>query len=232
MQPRILEVRTQILKKNDTLARSMREEFLERGTYVINLVSSPGTGKTAWLQKTLQRMVEGNLSVAALVGDLETDNDAKRLAASGAPVRQIMTHGCCHLEAEMIRDHLADWKLGVVDYLFIENVGNLVCPSSWDLGESLRVAMLSVSEGEDKPLKYPGLFNSSDVAVITKTDLAEACEFRRQLAYDNLRSIQPKLEIFEGSAKTGEGLEAWIAYLMKTREELLASRGVGSQVAP
>ncbi len=171
IEPRILEVRTKILKKNDELAREMRREFVDAGVLVSNLVSSPGTGKTALLHETLARMVDANDKVAAVVGDLETDNDARRLSASGAPVRQIMTHGCCHLEADMVQNHLAGWNIAGLEYLFIENVGNLVCPTSWDLGESVRIALLSVTEGEDKPLKYPGLFNTSDVAVITKMDL-------------------------------------------------------------
>ncbi len=155
IEPRILEVRTKILKKNDELARSMRAHFVEADVLVTNLVSSPGTGKTSLLRETLKRLLDAGEKVAAIVGDLETDNDARRLAESGAPVRQIMTHGCCHLEADMVQQHLAGWELADLDYLFIENVGNLVCPTSWDLGESLRIALLSVTEGEDKPLKYP-----------------------------------------------------------------------------
>ena len=182
IEPRILEVRTKILKKNDELAREMRSEFVDAGVLVSNFVSSPGTGKTALLRETLTRFVKAGDKVAAIVGDLETDNDAKRLAESGAPVRQIMTHGCCHLEADMVQNHLEGWDLAGLEYLFIENVGNLVCPTSWDLGESVRIALLSVTEGEDKPLKYPGLFNTSDVAVITKTDLSEPCEFDRDAA--------------------------------------------------
>src|SRR6056297_2539073 len=176
-EPRILEVRTKILKKNDELARVMRDRFRENGVFVVNLVASPGTGKTRLLRETLARLIHRGSRVAAIVGDLETDNDARRLAESGAPVRQINTHGCCHLEAEMIAAELENLPWSRLDYLFIENVGNLVCPTSWDLGESVRAALLSVTEGEDKPLKYPGLFNTSDVAVLTKSDLAAACEF-------------------------------------------------------
>lgn len=211
--PRILEVRTKILKHNDELARTMRDQFQSHGVTVVNLVSSPGTGKTRWLLETLRRIRAVGGRVAAIVGDLETDNDAKRLRESGAPVRQIMTHGCCHLEADMIADHLTKWSLADLDYLFIENVGNLVCPTSWDLGETLRVALLSVTEGEDKPLKYPGLFNTSDAAVITKMDLATACEFDRQKTLDNLQSVRPGIPVFETSAKTGQGLDAWLEYL-------------------
>ena len=224
MIPRILEVRTKILKKNDELAREMRVSFLSSGVLTVNLVSSPGTGKTRLLQQTLQKMLEAGDRVAAIVGDLETDNDARRLAESGAPVRQIMTHGCCHLEADMVQEHLQDWQLSDYDFLFIENVGNLVCPTTWDLGESLRVALLSVTEGEDKPLKYPGLFNTSDVAVLTKLDLAEPCEFNRQTAIANIDAVRPGMRVLETSAKTGEGIEAWIEFLRETRGLLNADR--------
>ncbi len=222
MKPRILEVRTKILKKNDELAREMRCEFQAAGVLTVNLVSSPGTGKTSFLQQTLRRLVQADRKVVAVVGDLETDNDARRLAESGAPVRQIMTHGCCHLEADMVRDHISQWDLSDYEFLFIENVGNLVCPATWDLGEAVRVVLLSVTEGEDKPLKYPGLFNTADVAIITKTDLAEACEFDRQAVYDNLASVRPGMQVFETSAKTGCGLEPWIDYLSERRRRLCA----------
>lgn len=220
IEPRILEVRTKILKKNDELARTMRDNFVDADVLVANLVSSPGTGKTSLLRKTLSKFVEDGVRVAAIVGDLETDNDAKRLSESGAPVRQIMTHGCCHLEADMILEHLDGWNLAELDFLFIENVGNLVCPTSWDLGESIRVALLSVTEGEDKPLKYPGLFNTSDVAVITKMDLAEPCEFDRNLAHQNIQSVRPGMKVFETSAKTDDGITEWIEYLRTKRTKL------------
>jgi hydrogenase nickel incorporation protein HypB len=216
MTTRIVELRQGILKKNDELARGLRQRFTSSGVLVLNLVSSPGTGKTAFLERTLRLLRERGSRVAALVGDLETDNDARRLAASGAPVRQINTHGICHLEAEMIARHLDQWE-GVspdaLDYLFIENVGNLVCPSSYDLGERIRVALLSVTEGEDKPLKYPTLFNSADAAVITKIDIAEAVGFEREAAVRNIRAIRPNIRIFETSAKTGAGMEEWLAWL-------------------
>ncbi len=223
MKPRILQVRTQILKKNDELARGMRAEFAAAGVYVVNLVSSPGTGKTRLLQRTLERLREAGLAVAAIVGDLETDNDARRLAQAGVPVRQIQTHGCCHLEAEMVRSHLDGWDWQALDFLFVENIGNLVCPASWDLGESLRAALLSVTEGEDKPLKYPGLFNTADVAVLTKLDLAEACDFQQHLARENLEAVRPGMPLLETSAKTGHGVEEWIEYLCRRREDFLKS---------
>ncbi len=216
MTTRIVELRRGILKKNDELAAVLRQRYTAAGVLVLNLVSSPGTGKTAFLQRTLTELRERGARVAALVGDLETDNDAQRLAASGAPVRQINTHGICHLDAEMIDKHLEDWngvELGRLDFLFIENVGNLVCPSSYDLGERVRVALLSVTEGEDKPLKYPTMFNSADAAVITKMDLAEPCGFDRELALKNILEIRPGIQIFETSAKTGAGMKQWLDYL-------------------
>jgi len=201
--PRILEVRTRILKANDELARAMRRRFEAAGVLVVNVVSSPGSGKTALLRETLAR--------------LETDNDARRLAESGAPVRQITTHGLCHLEAAMVEEHLAAWDLDALDVLFVENVGNLVCPTSWDLGEGLRVVLLSVTEGEDKPLKYPGLFNTADVALVTKCDLAAAAEFDRETAIANLAAVRPGMTVLEVATKTGAGIDAWIDLLLARR---------------
>jgi len=216
MTTRIVELRRGILKKNDELAAGLRHQFTSAGVLVLNLVSSPGTGKTAFLERTLRELRARGAQAAALVGDLETDNDARRLAASGAPVRQINTHGICRLDAEMITRHLEGWEgvsMAGLDYLFIENVGNLVCPSSYDLGERIRVVLLSVTEGEDKPLKYPGLFNSADAAVITKIDIAEPCGFDRELALHNINEIRPGIRIFETSAKSGAGMDAWLDYL-------------------
>jgi len=226
IEPRILEVRTKILKENDTLARAMRQEFARAGVLVVNLVSSPGAGKTSLLTTTLSRLRQAGVPAAAVVGDLETDNDARRLATSGAPVRQIMTHGLCHLEAHMVRERIADWDLTTLQHLFIENVGNLVCPTSWDLGESVRAAVLSVTEGEDKPLKYPGLFNTADLVVLTKIDLAGACEFDRDLALANIEAVRPGVPIIETSAKTGAGVEAWLDRLAASRAALLATPAV------
>lgn len=229
MTTRIVELRQGILKKNDELARGLRRRFEQAGVLVLNLVSSPGTGKTAFLERTLRELHNEGAKVAALVGDLETDNDARRLAASGAPVRQINTYGICHLEAEMVSRHLDDWDGVAVDgleYLFIENVGNLVCPSSYDLGERVRVALLSVTEGEDKPLKYPTLFNSADAAIITKIDLAEAVGFDREAALANIRAIRPGISIFETSSKSGAGMDEWLAFLAAERAEFLDRRAL------
>lgn len=214
MIPRIVEIRQGILKKNDQLAAELRARYRESSLFTINLVSSPGAGKTALLERTLCEFQDRGVKAAALVGDLETDNDAQRLARSGAPVRQIQTHGICHLDAEMVGRHLDDWNIADREILFIENVGNLVCTSSYDLGESLRVVLLSVTEGEDKPLKYPGLFNSADVAIITKIDLAEACEFDRATAVTNILAVRPKMTILETSAKRGSGMSQWVDFLL------------------
>lgn len=217
MSARIVELRQGVLKKNDLLAADLRGRFRGAGVLVLNLVSSPGTGKTTFLRSTLDRLRTSGARVATLVGDLETDNDARKLAESGAPVRQIMTHGCCHLEADMISRNLEGWDLAQLDFLFIENVGNLVCPASYDLGEDIRVALLSVTEGEDKPLKYPTIFNSADLAVVTKMDLAEPCDFDRELAHRNIREVRPNIRIFEVSAKNGAGMPEWMEYLKHER---------------
>lgn len=219
MQTRLLEIRQGVLDKNARLAQALREQFLAAGVCAVNLVSSPGTGKTAFLEATLRALAPTH-GVAALVGDLATENDARRLARSGAPVRQIVTEGICHLEAEMIERHLDGWDLTTFDFLFIENVGNLVCPSGYDLGEAIRVVLLSVTEGEDKPLKYPPLFHSADVAVITKIDLAAAVEFDRESAHANIHAVRPGIPILETSAKTLAGMEAWLAYLHEQRQKL------------
>jgi hydrogenase nickel incorporation protein HypB len=175
--PRLVEVRKNVLKANDLVARDLRERFRAADVFVVSLVSSPGSGKTAFLEKILT-VLRPRCRVAALVGDLATENDALRLARSQAPVKQIITGTLCHLEAAMVQNALAGWNLKQLDLLFIENVGNLVCPSSYDLGENLRLVLMSVTEGEDKPLKYPTIFNSADVAILTKVDLAQVVEFK------------------------------------------------------
>ncbi|HLL89027.1 MAG TPA: hydrogenase nickel incorporation protein HypB [Tepidisphaeraceae bacterium] len=215
--PRIVEVRQQILKKNDVLARELRQRYADAGVLVVSLVSSPGAGKTTLLRETLRRL-SATYSVAALVGDLATENDAKKLAESGAPVRQIVTGTVCHLEAVMVEKATADagWDLAGLDFLFVENVGNLVCPASYDLGEDLRVVLLSTTEGEDKPSKYPTIFNTADLAVITKADIAGAVDFDRAAALDAIDGVRPGLAVMEVSSKTGLGMGAWIE-LLETR---------------
>jgi hydrogenase nickel incorporation protein HypB len=212
--PRILEVRQKVLKQNDVLARALRQRFKDSGVFVVSLASSPGSGKTAFLEKTLT-LLRPNYKVAALVGDLETDNDAVRLARAQVPVKQITTGTLCHLEASMIQQSIEDWHLDELDFLFIENVGNLVCPSSYDLGENLRLVLLSVTEGEDKPLKYPTIFNTADVAIITKMDLAEAVEFDLPAAEANIQRVRPGMKTITLSSKKGTGMEAWLDYLTR-----------------
>jgi hydrogenase nickel incorporation protein HypB len=209
---RVVEIRKGVLDKNDVLAQSLRLQFQQAGTYVVNLLSSPGAGKTTLLERTLRELA-GERRAAALVGDLATENDARRLSRAGSPVRQITTGETCHLEAQMIHSALAGWDLRQCDILFIENVGNLVCPASYDLGESLRVVLLSVTEGEDKPLKYPPIFHSADVAVVTKTDLAGAVGFDRPALRASIDAVHPGLPVLELSARSGQGMESWLALL-------------------
>lgn len=223
--PRVLEIRQKVLSKNDALARELRSRLHAHGLVTVNLVSSPGSGKTRLLEETLRRLVAAGVRPMALVGDLATDNDAQRLQRSGVPVRQITTAGRCHLEAEMITQHLEGWNLDACDVLVIENVGNLVCPSSYDLGEDLRVVMLSVTEGEDKPLKYPSMFNSADLAVVTKVDLAEACETDMAALHANLQAIRPGIRVFETSARTGQGVDAWLQFLLDEIRTRRAAHG-------
>jgi hydrogenase nickel incorporation protein HypB len=211
-EPRLVEVRRNVLKQNDVIAGELRKQFREAGVYTVSLVSSPGSGKTAFLEKTLSLLGKSH-RVAALVGDLATENDAARLRRSQAPVIQITTGTVCHLEASMVRKALEGWHLDELDFLFIENVGNLVCPASYDLGEDLRLVLLSVTEGEDKPLKYPTIFNTADVAVITKTDLAVAVEFDWDAARANIQAVRPNMQVLRVSAKTGEGLDEWQRFL-------------------
>jgi hydrogenase nickel incorporation protein HypB len=219
-EPRLVEVRKNVLKQNDMVARALRDRFRAAGVFVVSLVSSPGSGKTAFLEKTLT-LLRTRHPVAALVGDLATENDAQRLGRSQAPVKQIITGTLCHLEAAMVQNAIAEeaWDLGQLDFLFIENVGNLVCPSSYDLGEDLRVVLLSVTEGEDKPLKYPTIFNSADVAIVTKNDLARAVEFDWAATQRNIQAVRPGMQVFRLSAKTGEGMAEYLEFLAQRLAE-------------
>lgn len=218
MSTRMVEVRAKVLKQNDLLARALRERFQRQGMCVVGLVSSPGSGKTAFLEKLLSGLAQ-EFRVAALVGDLATENDAARLQRATPNVRQITTGTICHLDAQMIDQALAAWPLESFDFLFIENVGNLVCPSSYDLGEELRFVLLSATEGEDKPLKYPTIFNSSDVAIITKMDLADAADFDLAAARRNIESVRPGMQVFQVSSKTGLGIRDVIDFMRAQREQ-------------
>ncbi len=210
--PRVIELQAKLLDHNDRQAAANRTLLRERGIRAFNLVSSPGAGKTALLERTLDALA-GEVRCAVLVGDLETDNDARRLRRAGVPVAQITTGGTCHLDAAMVARGLAALPLEGIQLLFIENVGNLVCPASFDLGENRRITLLSCTEGEDKPLKYPPIFTSAHAVVLNKIDVAAVLGFDRALAGQHIRRIAPQAEVFELSARTGEGFAPWLAYL-------------------
>ena len=201
-----------VLNENDRIAADLRARFRENGILCFNLISSPGSGKTSLLERTLEAMAPGT-RVAVLTGDIQTDNDARRLARFGFPVKQITTGGTCHLDARMIERALADWKLADLDLLLIENVGNLVCPSSYELGEAAKIVLLSVTEGEDKPLKYPSILFKADLMVLNKTDLLPHVPFQIETARENAQRIHATIEILEVSCLTGAGLEAWHSWL-------------------
>ena len=205
-----------LMEKNDRLAERNRGFFQAKELLVLNVVSSPGSGKTTFIRETAVKLA-GRLRLGVIVGDLATDNDAERLRTAGIPVVQITTGTVCHLDAEMVSKAAAQLDLDKLDVLVIENVGNLVCPADYDLGEDLRVVLLSVTEGEDKPLKYPPMFHSASVAVVTKSDMAAAAGFNRELALANLKRVSHHAEIFELSAKTGDGMNAWLDFLVEQR---------------
>lgn len=209
---RVVEVRIPLLAKNDRIAERNREFFRGRGMLALNLVSSPGAGKTTLLGRTLDEFGL-QTKCAVVVGDLETDNDARRLARAHVPVAQITTGTACHLDAEMVAKSVASLNLASVRVMFIENVGNLVCPAEFDLGEELRVVLLSTTEGEDKPLKYPPIFKSAHVVLLTKIDVAEVLGFSREAAAENVRRMAPQAKLIQLSARSGEGMEEWYALL-------------------
>lgn len=211
-----LDLNRSLLEKNDRLAEQNRGFFRAKKLLVLNVVSSPGSGKTTLIRETAAKL-GGKLRVGVIVGDLATDNDAARLRTAGIPVVQITTGTVCHLDADMVAKAAAQMDLDKLDVLVIENVGNLVCPADYDLGEDLRVVLLSVTEGEDKPLKYPPMFHSAQVAVVTKSDMATAAGFDRKQALQNLERVSHHARIFELSAKTGDGMKAWLDFLVKQR---------------
>lgn len=206
-----------VLSENDRVAAELRERFRESKVLVVNLISSPGSGKTTLLEKTLEA-VPRTERVAVLTGDIQTENDANRLKRFGFPAKQITTGGTCHLDARMIDKHLAEWRLNELDILFIENVGNLVCPSSYDLGEAAKVVLLSVTEGEDKPLKYPSIFFKSELVIITKTDLLPYVPFDIAEAEENVRKVHPGVEIVRVSCTAGAGLTEWLQWLERKKK--------------
>ncbi|MGZ3551169.1 MAG: hydrogenase nickel incorporation protein HypB [Vulcanimicrobiaceae bacterium] len=210
MPLRLVDVQQSILKKNSILAQSLRKSFAASGTYVVNLLSSPGAGKTTLLEKTLHAT---GMRSAALVGDQATDNDAQRLSQTGVPVRQITTGAECRLDAAMIENALARWEPAATDLLCIENVGNLICPAEYDLGEDFCVVLFSVTEGEDKPLKYPLAFNTADLVLVTKIDLAPYVGFDRDAALANIQRVHPGVRVLELSARDGTNMDVWLALL-------------------
>jgi hydrogenase nickel incorporation protein HypB len=207
-----IAVEKKVLNENQRIAAELREKFREHKILVLNVISSPGSGKTTLLEKTLQTF-DKSKRVVVLTGDIQTENDAKRLARWGYPVKQIVTGGTCHLDAKMIEKHLADWPLDSFDILLIENVGNLVCPSSYDLGEHAKVVILSVTEGEDKPLKYPSIFFKSELMILSKTDLLPYVPFDAELAKSNARSVHPGINIVEVSSSNGQGMKEWMTWI-------------------
>jgi len=207
-----LPLKSKVLNENQIIAESLRQRFREHGVLCLNLISSPGSGKTALLERTLASL-DPATRVCVLTGDIQTDNDARRLAKYGFPVQQITTGGTCHLDGRMIEKHLAAWNLDEIDLLFIENVGNLVCPSSYDLGEASKIVLLSVTEGDDKPLKYPSIFFKSDLFLLTKIDLLPYVPFDAEMAEANARMVHPGMEIVRASSTAEHGLDAWLAWL-------------------
>ncbi|MER6071684.1 hydrogenase nickel incorporation protein HypB [Streptomyces sp. NPDC001817] len=215
------DVKQAVLAKNDDLAAQLRGDLARQGVTVVNLLSSPGSGKTELLGRVLARAVQREVPVAALTADLATENDAVRLARSGAPVQQVLTDGLCHLEARQVRARLTGWLPEDTSVLFVENVGNLVCPAAYDLGESMRVVLMAVTEGEDKPLKYPTAFGSAHLVVITKTDLAEPAGFDETAFRANVHRVNPGVEIVRSCARTGVGVGTLLDRALAARDGAL-----------
>jgi len=222
-ETRVLEIKRKALEANDTVAERLRRSWQESGTLVLNLISSPGSGKTTLLEATISRLRD-EFRMAVLEGDVATERDADRIRALGIPAHQILTGGACHLEAKLIEKNLKTAGLGEPDILFIENVGNLICPTSYDLGEDFKVALLSTAEGEDKPFKYPAIFSRAAVSVITKIDLLPHLPFDLEAVREQIRTLNPKGRLVLSSAVSGEGLDEWCALL----REKLAEKRAGS----
>ncbi|MFR9796528.1 hydrogenase nickel incorporation protein HypB [Streptomyces sp. MS06] len=219
-----VDVRQAVMAKNDDLAAALRSDLGDRGVTTVNLLSSPGSGKTELLTEVLGLAVRRGVPAAALTADLATENDARRLARSGAPVKQLLTGGLCHLEAQQVRGHLDGWLPAGTALLFVENVGNLVCPAAYDLGETLRIVLMAVTEGEDKPLKYPTAFSSAHLVVVTKTDLAEAAGFDEALFAGNVAQVNPGVDVVRTSARRGEGVDGLLDRVLAVRDGTPAHR--------
>jgi len=212
-----VSVKRKVLKENDRIAEELRSRFRARNVLTLNLISSPGAGKTSLLERTLGGLPK-RLRAAVLTGDIETDNDAKRLSPFGYPVRQITTGGSCHLDAQMVERGLSSLGDQEIDVLFIENVGNLVCPASFDLGEECKIVVLSVTEGDDKPLKYPATFVKSDLVVLNKIDLLPYVSFDLPRARENAKRVHPGIDILEVSCTTGQGMDDWLRWIDRRLE--------------
>ncbi len=222
-----VELEQKVLSENDKIAARLRESFRERGILCLNLISAPGSGKTALLESTLNGFASHE-AVGVLTGDIQTDSDAARLRRYGFPVKQITTGGTCHLNASMIENALREFPIGKIELLFIENVGNLVCPSSYDLGEAAKIVLLSVTEGDEKPLKYPGTFFKARLMLVTKLDLLPHVSFDLGRAEANARAVNPELEIIHLSCATGEGLGAWSEWIER-RRHACGNRSFGAE---
>ncbi len=210
----VITIERKVLEKNDELARQNRAAFAQQNIFTINLVSSPGAGKTSLVEKTLETL-KGRVNIAVVEGDVQTDFDAQRVAKYSVPVVQIVTNGACHLEAKLVQDALHNLNLTGINLLIIENVGNLVCPANYDLGEHVKVVVASTTEGDDKPLKYPAMFRNASVLIINKTDLLPYLNCSIDALKLNALSINPSLEIFETSCTTGKGIAPWCRWLEK-----------------
>jgi hydrogenase nickel incorporation protein HypB len=209
----IITVERKVLEKNDQIAAELRTKFKAKGTFAINLLSSPGSGKTSLIERTAEQLKD-KINISVIVGDVQTDNDAKRIGRLNIPVVQIITHGSCHLEAQLVRDAYKNIENKKTDLLIIENVGNLVCPAGYDLGEDKKVVLLSTTEGDDKPLKYPAMFRNSSALIINKIDLLPYVNSSVDDIRRNAKSINSSLEVFEVSCKTSEGIEDWCNWLL------------------
>jgi len=214
-QERLIEIETDILSKNDSYAAANRDTLAGMGVLALNLVSSPGSGKTTLLCKTIEAL--GDAPLAVIEGDQQTENDADRIRATGAPAVQVNTGKGCHLDGHMVGHAMEHLSLAPGAFLFVENVGNLVCPAAFDLGEDAKVAILSVTEGEDKPLKYPDMFTAAKLAILNKVDLAPHCDVDLDLYETNLRRVNPHIDILRVSARTGEGMDDWLRWLENAR---------------
>ncbi|MCM2393847.1 hydrogenase nickel incorporation protein HypB [Streptomyces albipurpureus] len=228
---RTTDLRQAVLARNDDSAQALRAELTARGAIAVNMLSSPGSGKTALLESELALARERGVPVAALTADLATENDAKRLARAGVPVRQVLTDGLCHIEAVMLRGYVAGWLPARTQLLFVENVGNLVCPAAYDLGESLRVTLVSVTEGEDKPLKYPGAFGLANLVVLTKTDIAAAVGFDQETFLGNVARVNPGVEVVFTSARSGQGIGVLLERALAVRDGAEVHRPVMTRTA-